>query len=353
MIVTVAPRVPLGLNPADEHREPAALARVATIAAHVLRRHGVDPGTARRAGGASTLTWLAGGLAVRVAAEPGPGDLLREARLAARLPRAVGYPRVIHAGVEDGHEWLLTAEVRGANLGEAWPALRWEERERALPELWELAGAVHTLQDPGADARSHSPFYAPTPEAAEAQVAALEHRRVLAAARCASLRAALGAFWTALPAGHAVLCHGDVTMGNAIWRDGHVVCLLDFEFAVTAPAELDAHSLLRGVDAQADEPDSVADPGGAGRRRLQETLARAVLPALRAPGASARLRGYAVLFQLWSMLGWLRRRDEGEDFTAWRPFRLLTALADEDGAYLAPVLAAGRDCAADGWRSPW
>ena len=127
--------VPLGNNPADARREPTALARVAAVAARVLRRHGVDPHTACRAGGWSSLTWLAGGLAVRVAASPGPDNLLREARLAARLPHAVGYPRVVDAGVEEGYEWTLTEEVRGASLRETWPALRWDERERALLEL--------------------------------------------------------------------------------------------------------------------------------------------------------------------------------------------------------------------------
>src|SRR6266542_2205101 len=106
MIVRVDSPVPVGHNAADEHREPHAVARIASIAARVLRRHGVDPCTARRASGASNLTWLAGGVAVRVAAGPGPDDLLREARLAARLPRVVGYPRLVDAGVEDGHEWL-------------------------------------------------------------------------------------------------------------------------------------------------------------------------------------------------------------------------------------------------------
>jgi hypothetical protein len=45
-----------------------------------------------------------------------------------------------------------------------------------------------------------------------------------------------------------------------------------------------------------------------------------------------------VLFQLWSMLGWLKHWEPGEDYSAWRPYRRLTALADGDGAYLAPLL---------------
>jgi len=347
MMVAVASgvlRVPLGRNLADEHREPEAVARVAGVAAHVLGRHGVDPRTARRASGASSLTWLAGGLAVRVAADPVPGDLLREARLAAWLPRAVGYPRLVGSGVEDGHEWLLTEEVRATNLGELWPSLTWAERERALLELWQTVQAVHAVEAPETDVRPHSPFYASTPEAAEAQLAALEDRRVLAPDQCASLRAELEAFWAAQPAGRRVLCHGDVTVGNALWRDGHVVCLLDFEFAVVAPVELDAHSLLRGIDALADDLESLdpqPDPAGAAQRRLVDAVAQFVRPGLSEPGARARLRGYAVLFQLWAMLGWLKHWEPGEDYTEWRPFRMLTALASGGDAYLTPLLAAG------------
>src|SRR6266542_408573 len=154
-----APGMPLGVNDADKHRDPAAVARVAAIAARVLARHGVDPASARRAPGWSNLTWLAGGLAVRIEAGPGPGDLLREARLVARLPRAVGYPRLVDAGTDDGYEWLLTEEVRGANLGQVWPRLSWAERERALLELWQRARAVHSVEEPGREARSHCPFY--------------------------------------------------------------------------------------------------------------------------------------------------------------------------------------------------
>ena len=72
-----------------------------------------------------------------------------------------------------------------------------------------------------------------------------------------------------------------------------------------------------------------------------EAVARAVRPALSEPGAPDRLRGYAVLFQLWSMLGWLKDWEPGEDYTEWRPFRMLTALAGGNDACLAPLLAAG------------
>ncbi|MBI3970061.1 MAG: aminoglycoside phosphotransferase family protein [Chloroflexi bacterium] len=330
-----------GTNPADEHRDPAVVARVTATAGEILARHGVDIRTARRAGGWSNLTWLAGGLAIRVAAAPGSGDLLREAQLAALLPPEVGYPRIVDSGVAAGHEWMLAEEAPGTNLGRAWPDRGWDERARALVELWEKAEAVHTVDRAEAErhARPDSPFYAGSRPAADTQVRQLEARSVLAPAQSAVLRATLDRFWKTLSTGRPVLNHGDLCIENALWHRGHVSCLLDFEFAVIAPVELDANEMLREVYAPREEPDHLPDPDGSGRRRLQAAVTRAVLPALREPGAADRLLGYAVLLQLWSMNGWLAHWDGWEDFTTWQPYRALTALAAGDSGYLASVLS--------------
>ena len=45
----MTPTVTVGVSDFDKHRDPAAVARVAAIAARVLLRHGVDPASARRA----------------------------------------------------------------------------------------------------------------------------------------------------------------------------------------------------------------------------------------------------------------------------------------------------------------
>jgi scyllo-inosamine 4-kinase len=126
---------------------------------------------------------------------------------------------------------------------------------------------------------------------------------------------------------------------ETILEDGRVSCLLDFEFAVLAPVELDASHLLGGIYAPRDEPDALPDPDGSGRSRLQTAVTRAVLPALRQPGTANRLLGYAVLRQLWSTNGWLARWDGREDFAAWPPYQALAALAAGTGGYLTPVLS--------------
>lgn len=327
--------------PADRQRDPAVVAHVTALATQVLTRYGADVTAARRAVGWSNFTWLAGGLAVQIEAAVGGGDLLRTARLAALLPPTVGYPRIVASGVLEGHEWVLTEEAPGVNLGVAWPGLNWDDRTRALGALWSKVKAVHQVSAVAAAAhvRPQSPFYAPTLAAAVAQLRQLEGRRVLRPEQSAGLLAILDRFWAALPGGAVRLNHGDLTTENALWHQGRVSALLDFEFAVLAPVELDANELLGLAYAPPEVEDPLPDPTGAGLRRLQEAAFRAGLPVLERPGARERLLGYAVLLQVWAMHKWLVHWDGRQDYTAWRPYQMLTALAAGDGGHLAPVLA--------------
>ena len=324
----------------DRRRDPAEVARLATFAAQVLARHGGDFARARRAGGYSNLTWLADGLAVRIAATTGPGDLLREAKLAALLPPEVGYPRLIASGVLEGYEWLLAEEAPGVNLGAAWPALDWETRVRALNDLWAKAAAVHRigLVEAAPYVRPQSPFYAPDPTVAAEQLRQLEERGHLRPAQAAMLTSILDRFWQARASATMVLNHGDLCTENALWHDGRVSALLDFEFAVTAPVELDANELLGQAFIPLETPDPLPDPTGAGIQSLQAAATRAVLPALGQPGAKERLLGYAVLLKLWAVHKWLADGDDQADIPTWQPHRELTGLAVGDGGYLAPVL---------------
>lgn len=326
--------------PADRRRDPAAVARLAAYAAQIVARHGADFARARRAGGYSNLTWLADGLAVRIAAEAGPGDLLREAKLAALLPPEVGYPRLIASGVFEGHEWLLAEEAPGVNLGAAWPALGWEARGRALIDLWAKTEAVHRtgLSLAAPYVRPQSPFYAPDPILAAEQIRQLEERGLLQPAQSAVLAAALDRFWNALPGATVVLNHGDLCTENALWHEGRVSALLDFEFAVAAPVELDANELLGQAYIPPEADDPLPDPTGAGLRQLREAATNAVLPALGQPGARDRLLGYAVLLKLWAVHKWLVDGDDQADFPTWQPHRELAELAAGNGGYLGPVL---------------
>ncbi|GLZ78188.1 hypothetical protein Afil01_29950 [Actinorhabdospora filicis] len=68
-----------------------------------------------------------------------PVDMAREVALVRALPPEVGHPEILGEGTVEGHGWIVTAEVRGRNLHEAWPALTPAEQRRAVGQLWARA----------------------------------------------------------------------------------------------------------------------------------------------------------------------------------------------------------------------
>src|SRR5690606_19600804 len=123
--------------------------------------------------------------------------------------------------------------------------------------------------------------------------------------------------------------HGDLALMNALW-DGEVVALLDFEFAVLGPVEIDLCRLV--CEACVSEE---------GRRVDSEAGAAAVEIAARHMDpvhGRALIHGAAVLDQLRDLGIWLAHDRAEERVEDWRPFRLLTDLLDAEGGYLAPLL---------------
>lgn len=326
---------------ADRDRDPAAIARCARVAACIFARHGVSFSAAHRGGGWSNVTWLAGGLVLRISIEAGSGRILREARLASILPPEVGYPPIVEAGVTEGLEWMLSKEVVGRNLGRIWPVLGWEERTAALRELWDRARAIHSVDLARAEAYAggHSPFYASSATEAATQLARLEEAGVLVSQQVAVLWNALDGFWMALPSAPRVLNHGDLCTENALWNDGMVVALLDLEYAVLAPVELDLNELVKAAYAPPETPDPLPDPDAWGREGLRQAVSDIAVDTISTPDGADRLLGFALLLDLWSMENWLSKWDGREPWVGWAPYQALTSLADGAGGYLAPVLA--------------
>jgi scyllo-inosamine 4-kinase len=71
--------------PSEKRQDRQVLARLNKIAAGIFARNGVDFTLAKRTGGWTNVTWLAGGLALRLSARQGDDRIRREARLAALL----------------------------------------------------------------------------------------------------------------------------------------------------------------------------------------------------------------------------------------------------------------------------
>src|SRR3954465_7600914 len=127
----------------DQHRDVAKTAVVRSLAAQVVAQHGGDLRGMRRALGISNATWVGGGLAVRIANTSVVDGMAAEVALVRALPPEVGHPKILGVGTIEGHDWIVTEEVRGQNLHEAWPTLTPEERRRAIRQLWARVRVVH------------------------------------------------------------------------------------------------------------------------------------------------------------------------------------------------------------------
>ena len=128
-------------HPLDQYRDPSDAAFVRDLAAEVAAHYGGEFTRMRRANGYSNATWVGDGIAVRVAHTP--VDMAREAALVRALPREVGHPAILGEGTAEGHGWIVTAEVHGQNLHEAWPTLTPAEQQQAVRQLWARARLVH------------------------------------------------------------------------------------------------------------------------------------------------------------------------------------------------------------------
>jgi aminoglycoside phosphotransferase len=331
----------MGGIPADQRRDRKTMNRLKIIAEGIFHRYGVDFAAAKRAGGWSNATWLASGLALRLSVQQGHEDIRREAQLASLLPQEVCYPPVLETGVIDGYEWSLSKEVPGRNLGEIWPELDWDQRITALRQLWKKVEAVHSVDIAAASGlvRKRSLFYAANAEEARAGLIRLRNQKMLSSQQVEFLEEALGRFWKALATATCVLNHGDFTIENAIWFEGQVVSLLDFEYAMIAPDELDVNELVKFAFAPGDVLDSLPDPGKAGLGRMRQVVTDLAMPMLSHPGSKDLLLGYAILLEIWMLENRLAHPAEGSAVDQEPLYQILGSLADGYGGYLAHILA--------------
>ncbi|MEN3272036.1 MAG: hypothetical protein V7636_797 [Actinomycetota bacterium] len=311
-------------------RQYACVAVVRSLAAQVVAEYGGDISRMRRALGMSNATWVGGGLAVRIAKAPLVNAMAAEVALVKALPAEAGHPRILGAGTIEGHDWIVTDEVRGENLREAWFTLAPEERRGAIGQLWARVRAVHDATP------SLRPFVASQagfiPTFAEATAAAVRVSAALGLTdvQRSRLHEIIDAYYRAAPGVEQVVNHGDLALMNALWN-GEVVALLDFEFAVLGPVEIDlcrlvAEALVSEVGRDAD-PDAAATAFAIAARDGDPVHGRVLL------------QGAAVLDQLRDVELWLARDRTEDEVEDWRPDRLLSGLLDADGGYLHPALS--------------
>jgi scyllo-inosamine 4-kinase len=314
----------------DQHRDPTEAAVVRSLAAQVVAQHGGDLSRMRRALGMSNSTWVGGGLAVRIANTAVVDSMAAEVALVRGLPPEVGHPRILGVGTIDGHDWIVTEEVRGENLHEAWRRLTAEERRGAIHQLWERVRVVHSATSSLRPlVRSHAGFIPATPDDATAAADRVSGALDLTEVQRSRFHEIIGDYYRAAPVVEQVVNHGDLALMNALW-DGEVVALLDFEFAVLGPVEIDLCRLVCEALVSEDGQRSNYDAGAA---------AFAIAARERDPlHGRALLLGAAVLDQLRDLEIWLGRDRTDDGFEDWRPDRLLSGLLETTGGYLEPAL---------------
>lgn len=318
------------VHPLDERRDPLRVDLVRGLATQVAAHYGGDLTRMRRANGYSNATWVGDGIAVRIAYTP--VDMAREAALARALPREVGHPEILGEGTAEGHGWIVTAEVRGQNLHEAWPTLTPAEQRQAIRQLWARSLIVHDATPSlRTHVASHGGFVPATFGDATAAAGRAEAALGLSSAQQSQLHKVIGGYFRAAPEVAQTVNHGDLALMNALW-DGEVVALLDFEFAVLGPIEIDLCRLV--CEARVSEEGHHVD-SEAGAAAV-EIAARHMDPV----HGPALIHGAAVLDQLRD-LDIFHTLDPAEERREdWRPSRLLTDLLDSEGGYLAPLLSA-------------
>ncbi|MFP5579958.1 MAG: phosphotransferase family protein [Acidimicrobiia bacterium] len=319
-----------GLDP-EIRKDEALLGRVRAVAVAVLSRHGDDLALAQPTNGWVNPGWLTDRHAVRVGLVPAQRRLHREAAVGRALPAEVGYPEIVEVGVIDGHEYLLTRRIEGTDLAAVWATLTPTVRADALRQMWDLADAVHrtSLGAPKIAELGSSPFYADTPADAFDALNAVHAAGLFTTSEASTLAMQVERFYARRPEVPAVLNHGDLYIGNALWNGRKVVSLLDFEFAVTAPMELDLNELAKHVFGPdtAHEGESSLSPE---QRTLRDVASRSQLDAV-------LLVGYSILLETWFTRRELHRRTLDE-VRATDSYQRLVALADGEGGYLAPML---------------
>jgi len=312
---------------------------IQAIATSIFFQHGTDFSTVQKAGGWSNAVWFSDKMVLRLSTIRENTRLLQEAKLATLFPPDVGYPKILKTGTSSGYSWTLAEKIPGMTLGEIWPELNWEGQIIALQSMWERAQAVHSVPVDKAIqfARKSAWFNTTDASLAESSLRRLAKEKIISTQESHVLKNSLSDFWRLLPTSCHVLCHGDLTMDNAIWYDNEVVSLLDFEFAVVAPVQLDLNHLIKCAYSPEENKYTTSNPDIQGVFHLRQAIKDMAIPLLSHPDEKILLMGYAILLELWLLETWLEHPEREGALDEWDPLKRLRSLADGKSGYLASM----------------
>ena len=213
----------------------------------------------------SNDVWRIGPAVVRVCWRGDRERFAREAAVTRALPPGVPYPEVLDTGDDGDLAWQVTRFVEGVPLATMWHGLSRAERRDAVHQLGNALAALHAHRFPadvvaalaaprpvgdasaviGADI---TPLPLPRAEllltAARREGRADEALLDDVAARFRELADADPLADASLN-GTVTCVHGDAHLGNALWKDGRLTALLDFEWVRLGPPDLELEPYLR------------------------------------------------------------------------------------------------------------
>ena len=202
----------------------------------------------------SNDAWRLGDMVLRVCWRGDRQRFVKEAALAASLPREVGYPELVATGEVEGMTWMITRRVDGVTFDEVWLD---PDAGRVRAILDDVAGKLRALHawtptgDAAALLRDHADAPAESLESVVGcDVTPLPMPRAALLVPAAKALAfvdpgVVDAAWARMTelsdldpfAGppHASVAHCDATYPNILVEGARVSALLDFEWARLAP----------------------------------------------------------------------------------------------------------------------
>lgn len=221
----------------------------------VLRKLGLDSRTkVTQLDGQSNRVWLVGDHVVRINLKPEVPRLAWEAGVLNSLPEAFPCPRPSCFGREEQFEWVLQPKMPGSSLAATWPNL---DRRSRRSLVHQLAAHLRTLHETALPASGRNfPHVGKLVGTAQQVVQQLQQLLIRVASQAMDLpgvdrgvlssvlelAAAAGVVLGDVPCG---LIHGDLHLDNLLVDDGEITAILDFEYARTAPLDLELDMLFR------------------------------------------------------------------------------------------------------------
>ncbi|MEQ8840351.1 MAG: aminoglycoside phosphotransferase family protein [Acidimicrobiales bacterium] len=231
----------------NERRNPMAMAR----ARHALLQAGLDSTVSLEpASSVTNEVWLTPTHVVRVNRRPNQ-RLRREAILGPSLPDEIGYPMVVAYGGRMGADYLVLKRIEGKPLAHWWPSMEPTQRREAVRQLAAKLRRLHHTPGPADLPAIDAPqmLRDETLSPVMSLLVALDQARSLAHVDRGLIddveRMVFDLTPSIEPFVSEFLVHGDLTFENVLWNGERITAILDFEWARTAPADVDLDVFLR------------------------------------------------------------------------------------------------------------